>query len=501
MDDWIRRAINYQVNLRSLSAREPRNAIEAANEQELATSPLAYLARNVSVLAELGINVLNIMPPFPMGKSVRKGIGSPYSVRNFRGVDPEYGSLDDLRTCIGATHRNRLKFLIDMVPNHTSRDHGWIEHNPEYYVRGSSGTLVNDADWTDTAKLDYTNPALRQDMIEIFDFWLSLLGEDEDGVVQGVDGFRVDGAYLVNDRSFWTEALQELRSRHPGRNLLFIAECYGSRDALDLFQRGFNAAYDDDFHKVCTNLYGVDASGQTALIESPDIANQADFAPSLEAYRARGIAGAFERILAEYEESSGSRPDSPRLVRYTDNHTAGRGVHRFGDGGVLAVNQLIFLAGHTIPFLLTGQEFGAENLPPIHIRLGANDKSRRIQRGGAIQEVPGIEFEGNLFARGRLRRRGWYEFYKDLITLRLKNPELTEGNFRLLESGEQCPENKRTVVAFERKHGESLMRCAVNVGPESRKLAHASLFQYEPLYGAIFEGALPPFTSVVVRCD
>ena len=85
MDDWIRGAINYQVNLRSLAAREPRNAIEAANEQELASSPLAYLARNISILAELGITVPHIMPPFPMGKSVRKGIGSPYSVRNYRG--------------------------------------------------------------------------------------------------------------------------------------------------------------------------------------------------------------------------------------------------------------------------------------------------------------------------------------------------------------------------------------------------------------------------------
>ncbi len=326
MDDWVRGAINYQVNLRSLAAREPRNAIEAANEQELASSPLAYLARNISVLAELGITVLHIMPPFPMGKSVRKGIGSPYSVRNYRGVDPEYGSLDDLRSCIGATHRNRLKFLLDMVPNHTSRDHGWIEHNPEYYVRGSSGALVYDADWTDTAKLDYTNPALRQDMIENFDFWLSMLGEDEDGIVQGVDGFRIDMAHLINDRTFWNEALQELRARHPGRELLFMAESYGRDNNLDLLGRGFNAAYDDDFYKVCRNLYGVDASGQTALIESTRAGDQEEFALSHQAHQARGIAGAFERILEECEEKVGSRPDSPRLVRYTDNHVEGRGV-------------------------------------------------------------------------------------------------------------------------------------------------------------------------------
>ena len=76
---------------------------------------------------------------------------------------------------------------------------------------------------------------------------------------------------------------------------------------------------------------------------------------------------------------------------------------------------------------------------------------------------------------------------------------LTRGEFRLLEAGEECPGNQRTVVAFERRLGERIVRCAVNLGPDPRKLNHASLFSRPPMYGGLVDGALQPFTAVVVR--
>jgi glycosidase len=500
MDRWIPNAVIYQVNLRSLAAREPRNAIEAASEADVTSTPLAFLARNVIVLANLGVNVLHLMPPFTMGKAGRKGIGSPYAVHDYRSVDPELGTLEELRGCIRAAHIHNLKLIIGMVPNHTSRDHAWIHQSPDYYVKGGDGSPAYDADWTDTAKLDYSRQDLRQEMVEIYDFWLSLLGEDESGVVRGVDGFRIDMAHFINDLSFWDEAIRELNLRHPKREILFLAECYGLANNLDLFGRGFNAAYDDDFYKICLNFYAVNEEGQTCIMESPDASRQDDFAPYYAAYQDRGIAGAMETLLTDYEAKLSADENAPRLARYTDNHDEGRGVYRFGDGAVIAVNQLIFLTGHAMPFLLTGQEFGAENRPPIHTRIGTCDKGRRILRGDGSTYEPGIEFEGNLFARSMQKRRGWYDFYQDLIALRQQTPELVRGNFRLIEAGEDAPQNRRTVIAFERKHGEGMVRCAVNLGPEARRLNHISLFQYEPIYGQLDQSTLLPFTSVVVRC-
>lgn len=496
---WIPEAINYQINLRSLAAREPRNAIEAAREPEAVPSPLEYVTRNLETLKELGVNLLHLMPPFRMGLESRKGIGSPYATCDFTQIDPEFGTLDDLKAFLQKAHAQGFHVILGMMPNHTARDHVWISEHPEYHLRDENGYPLYDLDWSDTAKLNYTHPGLRAAMIDIYDMWLSLLGPDPDGEPDGFDGFRLDMAHFINDKSFWNEALPELRRRHPKRDLLFLAECYGAANNLDLFARGFNAAYDDDFYKVCAYCYALDDQGRSCIRLSPDAAHNHDFRAPYEAFQRGGIAAAMEACLMKYERELGPEPESPRLARYIDNHDEGRGVYRFGEGAALAAMQLLFFSGHAIPFLLTGQEFGAVNRPPIHERIGLCDKGPRVSRGVDVESLPGIEFEGNLFARGREMRQMWYNFYRDLIQLRAAFPEFTHGEFRLLEAGEQCPGNQRTVIAFERRLGDGILRCAVNLGPEPRQLNHASLFSRPALYGGMVDGKLNPFTAIVVR--
>ena len=116
MKKWISSAVIYQVNLRSLAAREPRNAIESAREKQSRQSPLAYLTQQLPVIKKLGANVIYLMPPYPMGILGRKGIGSPYSIRDFRAVDPEHGTLDDLADLVRRAHRMRLKVILDITP-------------------------------------------------------------------------------------------------------------------------------------------------------------------------------------------------------------------------------------------------------------------------------------------------------------------------------------------------------------------------------------------------
>lgn len=96
-------------------------------------------------------------------------------------------------------------------------------------------------------------------------------------------------------------------------------------------------------------------------------------------------------------------------------------------------------------------------------------------------------------------RQGWYAFFKELIQLRAAHPELVHGEFRLLQAAEDCVDSQRTVVAFERRLGDNLFRCAVNLGPDTRRLHHANLFSRPAIYGGMVDGQLRPFTSVVVR--
>ncbi|MDP6631273.1 MAG: alpha-amylase family glycosyl hydrolase [Kiritimatiellia bacterium] len=494
MKDWIPEAVIYQVNLRAFAARGPRNPIEAFSEMrgaEGVSSPLQFVAEHLSQIKELGANVVYVMPPFPMGIEGRKGVGSNYSIRDFRAIEPEYGTMDDFVGLVGRVHELGMKIIVDLTPNHTSRDNVWTSIEG-IHCREDDGSLYYDYDWSDTAKLDYTNPRTRHEMQSVLSFWLDVCDGD------GVDGFRFDMAHMINDPSFWNEVLSELTSRHSGRDLLFLAESYGVANNRDLFERGMNAAYDDDFYKVCLYGYARDEDGQSKVCLSREAFTNGDFSSKAEAFAASGIAAAFEQALMDYETGSDS-VSGPWVARYTDNHDEGRGVYRFGDDAVRAVSRLIFLSGHCLPFLLCGQEFGAANRPTIHDRLKPCDKGYRICGPDCEQtaQVEGVEFEGNLFARGPRARQAWYAFYRDLIELRAAHPGLRRGSTKLCDLGEVCGRHDRTVVAFERQWDGSLIRCAINMGPEPRRLKHLTRLAGDVLYGALADGTLGPFEAVV----
>ena len=498
MKHWIASSVIYQINLRGLAAREPRNAIEAAKEKPLTESPLAYVAKNLAAIKKLGANVLYFMPPYPIGHAFRKGIGSPYSIRDFRAIEPEYGTLDEMKDLVRRAHKLGFKVIFDITPNHTSRDNVWITRHPEFYVKREDGAVFFDCDWSDTAKLDYTQPALRREMTAIYDYWLSFLGPDAKGQPDGIDGFRLDMAHFINDKSYWDEAMPDLRARHAGRELLFLAECYGIGNNIDLFDRGINAAYDDDFYKVCANFYGITEDGTSTIVPAAGLAGNHDFKDRYEAFLHGGIAGAFERALLNYEEKY-RKQGAPFVARYSDNHDEGRGFYLFGPEATKAVNMLVFMAPRTLPFILTGEEFGAVNRPPIHDRMNPIGKRRRIQCADHVREQESVEFEGNSFARDPAERAAIYRLFQDLIRLRTKNKEFVRGGFHLIDAGEDCQPSQRAVVAFERTLGNSTVCCAVNLGPHPRRLRHAERFAGAPLFGALHDGVLPAFSAVAVR--
>ena len=498
MKDWFPEALIYQINPRSLAAREPRNAFEAlleAREGGIHEPPLAYIARHLHLLKDLGVTVIQMLPPFEIGQACRKGIGSFYAARDYHKIDAEHGSVADLAAVVTESHRLGLRIIVDMVPNHTARDHTWITAHPDYYVQAPDGSPAYDWDWSDTAKLDYRNPALRDAMREVYAHWLSFAGGD------GFDGFRIDMAHFINDRSFWDEAIPRLRALHPHKDLLFLAECYGIDNNLDLFRRGFNGAYDDELYKCCEFLYARDAAGGSHLSLSHDALRHDGFAPVLASFRSGGIAGAVRHCVESYLNAAPTLPHPVHLARYIDNHDEGRGLHRFGEGAARAFSTLIHLLPGTIPFLLTGQEFGAVNRPSIHERFGLCDKGYRLVTESGERKVEGIEFEGNLFARGSAARKHWLKHYHRLAGLRLSHPELTRGTWEWFDCGEAAAAPNRQVVSFLRRHAGSTLLCAVNLGPESRELAHPAFERSKNLFGHDSVGLLPGFEVTVRRLD
>jgi glycosidase len=186
-----------------------------------------------------GADVVWLMPIHPVGVEGRKGtLGSPYAARDYRAIDPAFGTLADFQALVREVHARGMKLIIDWVPDHTAPDAVWVREHPDYYVRDASGHPIvprdpegKPTDWTDVRQLDYRNPALRRAMIAAMRYWL---------VDQGIDGFRVDAAGFVPDR-FWREAAPALRGA-VRRPILLLAE-WG---ALRMHRLGFDLTYDWD---------------------------------------------------------------------------------------------------------------------------------------------------------------------------------------------------------------------------------------------------------------
>ena len=76
------------------------------------------------------------MPIHPIGEAGRKGtLGSPYAIRDFRGINPEYGTLGDFMHLVGEIHKRGMKCIIDVVYNHTSPDSILATGHPEFFLR------------------------------------------------------------------------------------------------------------------------------------------------------------------------------------------------------------------------------------------------------------------------------------------------------------------------------------------------------------------------------
>ena len=93
-------------------------------------------------LRALGTDIVWLMPLHPIGEEGRKGtLGSPYAIRDYRGINPEYGTMEDFRHLVDAIHGRGMKCIIDVVYNHTSPDAVYVTEHPEFYYRKPDGSL------------------------------------------------------------------------------------------------------------------------------------------------------------------------------------------------------------------------------------------------------------------------------------------------------------------------------------------------------------------------
>jgi glycosidase len=292
--DWIRDAVVYEVFPRVFSPE----------------GNLAGVTARLDHVRDLGATVVWLMPIHPIGLEKRKGAyGSPYSIRDFYAVNPDYGTPEDLRRLVREARARGLRVILDVVANHTSWDSVMMA-TPGLYVRDAEGRVQPpNADWSDVAKLDYANPDTRAYMIDMMAHWLR---------EYGVDGFRCDVAGLV-PTDFWEEARPKLEAVRP--DLFLLAEW----STPDLVAKAFDADYAWPFHAALNRVLSLGA-------------------PASE-------------IRAAWEEERRNFPRGSLHLRFSDNHDEKRAIARFGEPAALAAQALV-LTMDGIPLVYNGAEVG-----------------------------------------------------------------------------------------------------------------------------------------------
>ncbi len=318
--EWVKSASIYEVNIRQFT---PEGTFKA-------------FIPHITRLKELGVDVLWLMPIHPIGMVNRKGsLGSYYAVQDYKLVNPEFGSAEDLHLLVDEAHRQGMYVILDWVANHTAWDNVYRERNPEYYTRNEKGEIIPPvADWTDVADLNYEVADLREAMKAAMGFYVQ---------EYKIDGFRCDVAGMV-PLDFW----QELRASLSNQKRLFML---AEDEKPELFQSAFDMDYGWEMHRLFNQV----AKGEASAIEIRNLVNH-----QLSTYPTYAI-----------------------KMNFTSNHDEnswnGTEYERLGDAVECFAALTFMLPG--MPLIYSGQEAGLDR------RLSFFDKDKIEWKEHSMKDV------------------------------------------------------------------------------------------------------------------
>lgn len=291
----LSRSIIYQIWMRSFT---PEGTLYAT------TSHLPYIA-------DLGATIIYISPVNVHGYPSVFGPSTPYEIKDYDRIDPEYGSEADLKALVSEAHRLGLKVIMDIVYAHSANDNVLLD-KPGFYKRTPDGKIIL-SQWR-TPMPDYTNPQVREYFRNNMVHWVRDVG---------MDGFRADAASRI-PVEFWNEARDALDKINP--NVIMLAEADQPEEQLKAFDISYNFSY---------------YSALTAVVVNGESA---------------------ERIRQQWEKAKSSFPQGTRFLHLNDNHDRNRAAVVFGEKAALATSVLDFTLDG-IPFLYNGEEVGDATAP------------------------------------------------------------------------------------------------------------------------------------------
>lgn len=281
----------------------------------------------------LGTDIIWFLPIHPIGVEGKKGtLGCPYANRDYRSVNPAYGTMDDFKALVQEIHARGMKCMIDVVYNHTSPDSTLYREHPDFFYHGADGKPGNKmGDWSDVIDLDYHNPDLWAYQIESLKFWAGI-----------VDGFRCDVASFV-PLAFWKAARKAVSAVNP--EAIWLAETVHQSFGCLARYKGVRSELDYDMY------------------EAFDMEYEYDIREAFDKYLQGKIVLSHYLDMLNFQEAI--YPANYNKLRFLENHDQPRICSYVTDEQALRnyTAMLYFLKGTTL--LYAGQEFENDHLPSL----------------------------------------------------------------------------------------------------------------------------------------
>lgn len=296
--EWSKNAVIYEVNIRQYT---PEGTFRA-------------FAEHLPRLKDLGVDILWLMPIHPIGEKNRKGtLGSYYAVKDYYGVNPEFGTMEDFKKLVKQIHDMGMYVILDWVANHSAWDNPLTEEHPEWYTKTIDGNFRPTPwyDWDDIIDFDYSQPGLREYMTKAIKFWV----KETD-----IDGYRCDVAGFV-PIDFWENVRRELETIKP---VFMLAEW----ESRDLHNKSFDMTYAWSLWFALEDLY----------------------------QQKRGVGGLMEYLAHDVS----TFPENAYRMTFTENHDKnsweGNQYANYGEG--LHAAMVLCCTINGMPLVYSGQEAG-----------------------------------------------------------------------------------------------------------------------------------------------
>ncbi len=377
---------------------------------------------------DLGVEGLWLTPIF-YSPSYHK-----YDVQDFYTIDPQFGSMEDLKDLLEDCHSRNIEVILDLPINHTSSWNAWFDSFRQAHEKGLTDDPYYDFySWhgpdeespsgrtflplgysadsyecnfsPDMPELNFDCPAVREAVLDVAKYYLDL----------GVDGFRFDAAkyiyYGQNDVSsdFWVWYTGELRSVRP--DIYMVAEVWDSDVVIDTYTPVLNC-----FQFSLAKYDGLIA--QTAR---------------------NGNVGKYTTYVAStLEKLKGSSNPDAMLVPFLTNHDLDRAAGFLSpDTGAMQMAANLYILSPGSPFIYYGEEIG------IRGSRGSSDTdaNRRLAMlwgdGDTVADPVGADYPAENQISSTVHDQlsdpdSLLSYYRKLLLIRYANPEIARGTYTAL---------------------------------------------------------------------